>query len=410
MTKLFKAALVIFTLALGNLKAQESINFKKTNYDEFIKEAKQIRKPVLIYFTGRGCALCANMERQVFPKPEVYQLYNTSFINIESYLDLRKADPETLKLRRKYGIEAQPTFVFIDSTGAVIHKSGFQETDGFIKVGKQALGNDNYRGWLQQFSEGKYDVETVQKFLEVETKPVVYAEVDYKCKAQEVLDAYFNSIPEGTYTTETNWRIIETYVANPYSKVFQYFLKNQHLFEQLYGIEAVNKKIYSVYDWAWAGNMGSSTYKNAEKMIKESEHPMAKLLIKFRQMGEEGYRIIKNQSDWKAFVAKYNTDILNHNYIVNPNTVYEILDDLNSRSVKDVKSLTSVNKWMGAVLKIKDNEDVYYYSCYAKSFYLLGNKKAAINAQNKVIEIARSTNLDQSTIEEYRKVLAGYKK
>ncbi len=409
----FKGVSFLFILLLGILfvNGQEKINFRHARFEEFIEESKKSGKPVMIYFTGTGCTLCVKMERQVFPQPEIYQLFNNSFINIESFDDFHKPDSSIKKLRERYGIVSQPTFIFIDSTGRVIHKAGYKTSEAFLMVGKQALGNDNYRSWTDQFDKGEYKTDIIIKFLSVEQSPRLYAEDGYKCKAQEVLDRYFSSIPASEYSEEKNWDIIERFVANPYSSVFNYLLTNQHVFNKKYGEEAVNKKIFNVYNDAWSGNTDSEAFKNAGKTIQLSGHPMAKLLILVKKMKTEAsINMTENKTGWERFVIKYNPVILKYSYLLDPYWLYSMTDDITIRTPNDLKSVTASNKWMENMLRQKENEDEDYLSVYARTLLLLGKKNAAIEAQKKAVEVAVRKNLDPKEIDEYKKVLTEYSK
>lgn len=403
--------LLVLTLINSVVHAQETIRFKHVGYEDFIQEAKISGKPVMIYFTGTGCALCVKMERQVFPQPEIYELFNNSFINVESFDDFRKPDSSIKRLRAKYGVISQPTFIFIDAYGEVIHKSGYKDKADFLQIGKQALGNDNYRGWLEQFNQGAYQTEVVQKFLSVEQSPILYAEEDYRCKAQEVLNKYFASINPSEYTLPENWNIISKYVANPYSDIFNYLLKNQPIFEKKYGQEAVNKKIYSVYKAAWSGNTNSAAYKNVQQTIQGSAHPMAKLLIQIRKLGEESSSIEREKkTDWKDFILKYDETIRKYSNFIEPYWIYSITEDMTTRSPTDLKSISNANLWMKDILKHPENEDEDYYSAYAKTFYLLGNKISAIEMQKKAVEIATQHKVEQKYLDEYKAQLNEYSK
>lgn len=398
-----------FGNAFGQKK--ESIQFSYLPYNDFLKKSKETGKPIMIYFTGTGCSLCIKMEKLVFPQEEIYTFYNKSFINIELFDDYKKPDSAIKILQRKYGIVSQPTFIFIDSNGDVIHKSGYKEKNDFLLVGQQAAGSDNYRSWISLFEKGQVEINTLRKFLAVEQKPVLYAEMDYRCKAQEMLDKYFSSISRSEYGNSENWEIIKKYVSNPYSDIFRFLLENKSKFISTYGDKEVNEKVYSVYQDAWSGSMESTSYIRAEKMVSESNEPMAKLLLLFRKMEDEfrNNKRIENIS-WINFLNKYNLTILQYSYLVRPYLIYQISEEITIKTPNDFKAIKIANSWLKSILEIPTNEDEDFFSEYAKTYFILGDKKSAITAQKKAIKIAEKRHLEKKYLDEYKALLDIYMK
>ena len=405
--------ILVICSTFGNAFSQkkETIQFSYLPYNDFIKKSKETGKPIMIYFTGTGCSLCIKMEKLVFPQEEIYTFYNKSFINIELFDDYKKPDSAIKILQRKYGIVSQPTFIFIDSNGDLIHKSGYKEKNDFLVVGQQAAGSDNYRSWISLFEKGKVEINTLRKFLAVEQKPVLYAEMDYRCKAQEMLDKYFSSISRSEYGNSENWEIIKKYVSNPYSDIFRFLLENKSKFISTYGDKEVNEKVYSVYQDAWSGSMESTSYIRAEKMISESNDPMAKLLLLFRKMEEEfrNNKRIENIS-WINFLNKYNSTILQYSYLVRPYLIYQISEEITIKTPNDFKALKIANSWLKSILEIPTNEDEDFFSEYAKTYFILGDKKSAITAQKRAIEIAEKRHIEKKYLDEYKALLDIYMK
>jgi thioredoxin-related protein len=399
--------------SFGNALGQknETINFSFLQYNDFIKKSKETGKPIMMYFTGTGCSLCIKMEKLVFPVEEIHNFYNSSFINVEIFDDFKKPDSAIKQLQRKYGIVSQPTFIFIDSTGEVIHKSGYKEKNDFLLVGQQAIGSDNYRGWISRFDNGEVEINTLKKFLAVEQKPILYANLDYRCKAQDMLDKYFSTIQSSEYSNSDNWEIINKYVGNPYSEIFKFLLEKKSKFIDNHGEREVNKKIYSVFQDAWSGDIKSASYIKAEKMIMESNEPMAKLLVIFRKMGDEARNNKRIENiNWIDFLKKYNTIVLQNNYLVNPFLIYQISEQITTKNPNNLESVKIINTWLKSILEISTNEDEDFFSEYAKTYFILGDKKSAINAQKRAIEIAEKRKVEKKYLDEYKSLLETYKK
>jgi thioredoxin-related protein len=247
----------ILCISISICFAQSTIRFEKDSYEQSIQKAQKENKLVTLYFTGSGCALCKKMEKEVFVAPEIYNLYNTNFVNVESYDDWDKPDAKVKALRKKFNIISNPTFLFLDKDENIVHRSQGGTKDLFLTVGKQATGEDNYHNWTKKIAAGDYSTEIVAKYLSVELPTKFYSEQNFVCPAQTVLDNYFTNIPEKEYSLKANWNIINKHVYNTESGVFKYLVANQALFNEKFGKVAVDKKLFEVYYLNWSGNMSS---------------------------------------------------------------------------------------------------------------------------------------------------------
>jgi tetratricopeptide (TPR) repeat protein len=357
------------------------------------------------------------MEKNVFPQPEVATFFNQQFINIESFDDARKPDAATKELRERFGIVSNPTFIFIDSTGSVIHKSGYREKGAdFLLVGQQALSSDNhYRSWLAQVKAGKADSTLLLKYLGTEQKAALYNESGYVCEAQRALDQYFNSIPVSEYVLPANWDIIRLYVANPYSSVFQYLMSQQAVFNNRYGSAQVNKVIYEVLFNAWSGNTGSDAFKKAEQAVRQMEHPMARLLVRLRDTGDQWRKIgvtqlTKDPSTMNAIMAFYDSAIQQYPNIVPIRRVYDINEDLIEHAASNTAYIKKAGSWLEKLIKVSGEEDYDYYQTLAKTYALTGAYDKAIMYQEKSVQLAIADELKADELQPYKENLETFKK
>lgn len=107
------------------------------DYDQALEYSKQVKKPVLLDFTGWSCVNCRKMEESVWPDPTVLRLLKEEYILVSLYVDDRTdLAPEEQyvstfsgkKIRRvgqkwsdlqqsRFGVNAQPYYVIVDSNG-----------------------------------------------------------------------------------------------------------------------------------------------------------------------------------------------------------------------------------------------------------------------------------------------------
>ncbi|MBC8124595.1 MAG: thioredoxin family protein [Candidatus Kapabacteria bacterium] len=123
--------------------AQESMKWY-TNLDEAKKVAAKEGKPIFIDFTGFACVNCRLMEKLVFPKPEVQEMFK-KFVLVQLYTD-KKTEPyiTNQNILKSFGTVANPLYVLLKSDGTYVAQSGFQNqyrsnSSLFIDFLKKAL-------------------------------------------------------------------------------------------------------------------------------------------------------------------------------------------------------------------------------------------------------------------------------
>ena len=119
------------------------------DYYVALEAAKKQGKPIFIDFTGYGCVNCRKMEAAVFTNPEVKRLMEEEYIVVTLYVDDRREDSEGRVIgekwsalqRDKYGANAQPYYVLIDSNETILTtpRSYDEDIDAFIEFLQKGL-------------------------------------------------------------------------------------------------------------------------------------------------------------------------------------------------------------------------------------------------------------------------------
>lgn len=112
----------------------EGIEFKKSSFDEALKEAKKTGKLIFIDAYTEWCGPCKKMAATSFADPEVAKLYNSKFINLKIEME-KSADGPVIA--QKYSVVAYPTLLYVNGDGKIVkHTVGFQTADQLMAVGK----------------------------------------------------------------------------------------------------------------------------------------------------------------------------------------------------------------------------------------------------------------------------------
>ena len=73
------------------------------DFEEGVRQARKVGKPVLLDFTGWACVNCRKMEEQVWSNPEVFRLLRDDYILVSLYVDDRTPLPKAEQFTFEYG-------------------------------------------------------------------------------------------------------------------------------------------------------------------------------------------------------------------------------------------------------------------------------------------------------------------
>jgi thiol:disulfide interchange protein DsbD len=83
--------------------------------DDKVAQAAAESRPVLIDFWAEWCIPCKELDRVIFPQPEVVEM-SRRFVMLK--VDLTSSrDPEASRLRKKYEVKGVPTLIFLNPDG-----------------------------------------------------------------------------------------------------------------------------------------------------------------------------------------------------------------------------------------------------------------------------------------------------
>ena len=133
------------------------------DYDQALRVAQQLNKPVFIDFTGHGCVNCRNVENAVWIDPQVRKMFADEFVVVAMYVDDKKiklsedqqikdedGDPITTLGGKNMYIQntiyhenSQPCYFIVDHDGSVLAGPTYYELDvnkyiDFLKSGIKA--------------------------------------------------------------------------------------------------------------------------------------------------------------------------------------------------------------------------------------------------------------------------------
>jgi len=133
------------------------------DYDQALRVAKQLNKPVFIDFTGHGCVNCRNVENAVWIDPQVRKMFAEEFVVVALYVDDKNIKlPEGQQIKDEdgdpittlggknmfiqntmYKENSQPCYFIVDHDGSVLAGPTYYEKNvdkymDFLKSGIKA--------------------------------------------------------------------------------------------------------------------------------------------------------------------------------------------------------------------------------------------------------------------------------
>ncbi|WP_164111881.1 MULTISPECIES: thioredoxin family protein [Sphingobacterium] len=230
-----KLSILILFFTIFKVSAQEEIEFISTeNWKKITERAALEDKLIFVDCYTSWCAPCKWMEKNVFTDSSVATFYNDKFINVK--IDMEKG--EGVILRKQYNVQSFPTFLFVNSKGEVIHRTGSKmSVEDFLREGMTAADPKKNVSYLKQkYEKGQRDINFLLDFY-------LAVQKSDRSMAQKLGLDIIKHISEQELNTELGWRVIKNLALTENDKLGKHFLANQEKYtlwsskEDRHGVE-----------------------------------------------------------------------------------------------------------------------------------------------------------------------------
>lgn len=252
--------LLVLVASGSGFGQNRTIEFSKATWKKHLNQARKENKLIFLDAQTKWCGFCRIMEKYIFTADSVADFYNRNFINVS--MDMEEG--EGIELRKKYGLYAYPSLLFINSDGELVDcKIGACSTYlDFIELGKRALDPErNYAGLKRKYEAGDRSLEVLQAYLRV------LLDSGKDGTREKILTEDLGSLDDSIFFTERVWQIILENRAETTPLLMKRVMKNKDPFLNIAGKQVVD----SVLDAAFFSRVENLCRMADKKQFKKEE-------------------------------------------------------------------------------------------------------------------------------------------
>jgi len=209
----------LILIFLSTATAQENyFDFKSSSWASVLKKAKSSRKPIFIQTYSEDCDACIQIANEVWTDKELAELYSKSFILYKFSSNSKEAK----SVKSKLGINANPTSVFVDGNGKVIHKYVGYVTvatmnDMAVRVNTKKHTLAKYK---QQYKGGK------GRLSPDELLDYAYVLLNASEDSKDVSDTYFKTQTSEMLGSDINIKAMLAFTSDIKSREFEFMARS----------------------------------------------------------------------------------------------------------------------------------------------------------------------------------------
>lgn len=389
---LFGLTMLCSAIAFG-----EGIQFRNLTLDEAKEAASNEGKPIFIDCYTDWCGPCKWMSANMFTVDKIGEFYNENFICIK--LDMEKGEgPDFAK---KHNVRAYPTLLYIDADETVLMRAvgASQEVRSYIDFGETALDPKGNLPYLEANREQNMnDAEYMGNYM------AKYEMADLL--TPEVVNEFFGQYELNDLLEDDMWHMVNRYVTDVNSSVFQSLMENQESIIKAKGEEGEaffeDNIINHLTQLRYAARRVENKAKYERELKKWLNTWPNKGLISFR-MDLLDARLNRDQQLWRDIAYKGTQKY----FWEDANMLNSIAWDFYETS-KDPERLKAALTWANRAVELSPQHHII--DTQAHLLDANGNEKAAVETENRAIAIAQKEGADTKDYEAFVQEIKSRKK
>ena len=369
-----KLLLVIAAVAFSMGVFAQGIEFEHGTFDEALAKAKAENKMVFMDCFTVWCGPCKMLSSEVFPQKEVGDYFNANFVSIK--MDMEKG--EGIELRKKYGVKAFPTLLWLDAEGNLQHKAlGSMSAPALIEVAKTAFDTEkNWGSFAKKYNNGERSIPFLQEYIL--TAKSLYEDVD------EATEAYYAQRTNEELFNAKDVEIMSATIKSVNDKKFIFVMENKAKFKDVVGEATINNFIEQIMEQDFNNAMrtrNEETIAQKKKELIELDEEIANKLFALMNLQQLYRDPDKNKffDGLADFALKYefnNAKTLNQYAWMIVDAKIEVKEDILQKALKMAKKAAELDKSFATI------------DTYAYALYKVGEIDEAMKMAKKAVDLA----------------------
>lgn len=411
MTKLFFYSLV-FVLALPFQGVAQTENkgmhfSKAANWQEVLAEAKTSNKYIFVDAYTTWCGPCKYMSVKIFPQEETGTYFNDKFVNVKLQMDSTGADNDHVKswysdaksMMKQYAVTAYPTYLFFSPNGELVHRfvGAYADPASFIEKASVALNPDKqYYSLLKEYEKGHYDSAFLHTLAEAAR------EANDGKKADEIATRYITSL-KNPCSTE-NIDMLLRFTNSSTAPGFEILSKQAQQVNSLKGERVAENKLIDVLMREEMRKLSAKDAAAPEWTSIASQFEKSSPLVGKEALAKTRVVYYSNQKDWKNFGESAKAYISKYGKSLTPQELNDYAWQAFENS-SDPRVLAAALEWSKKSLEKESDGKHYYLDTYANLLYKTGDKKKAIEWEEKALQTAKASGVEEGNLKVYMDAL-----
>jgi len=220
--------ILLFVVIAASVSGQGHFHWKA--YEDAMRNARELSRPMMLYFHFDGCGACRQMERTTLADTILAEYVNSHFV----CSDINTRSESGADINEAYQITIHPTFLFLDESGNESHRivGVFSPEDFRNHVVSAFDRTTSLSAWQARFDAGERDSSFLYQYT--------HALRDAHMLDAQTVQAYVRTQSNEDLKKEKNLRYIAEYCLHHFevflpvgSREFEFMCAHTHLFHAL---------------------------------------------------------------------------------------------------------------------------------------------------------------------------------
>ncbi|MBB6612149.1 DUF255 domain-containing protein [Pontibacter sp. Tf4] len=395
--------LIALLFMIGGAQAQnvEGIKFEQgLSWEQVQKKAKKENKYIFVDVFTTWCGPCKQMDRDIFPKKEVGDFFNTYFVSVKVQADTTKKDSEDVKkwykdaqaIVRTYNVDSYPVYLFFNPQGELVHRVNGASPTAAVFISKSELALSGYQKQKWDFMKGVEDPAFLSELLKsaqlMNDRELIPIAANAYLKTQKDLTSAENLKLIAVSTqkiTDPGFAVLRSHSAKANAVLGEGVseqITTTVIFDELVlpklrvdgrkkdyggGMVAYTGIVNEQVDWNEVDGMLTKQFPDLKDKIIMTAKPMY-------------FQWTQNWTEYTNYILSVKNKIDNPQLDSHANKLFLFSDDK--------ENLKTALEWAAELATQKEKGNPKYLYTYANLLYKIGKTEEAIKVMSHTIELA----------------------